>query len=75
MVSPFREGFVLTKLGICEVSRKNKNLAKISEFTVFDKNENVSSDTNNQIDIWAVMRENLSLGFLTSKTSLLGYRD
>ena len=33
VILPFREGFIFTKLRICEVSRKIK-LVKISEFTV-----------------------------------------
>ena len=33
VILPFREGFIFTKLRICEVSQ-NKVLAKISEFTV-----------------------------------------
>ena len=39
LISPFREGedFIFTKLCLCEVSRKNKPLAKISEFTVIKK--------------------------------------
>ena len=33
VILPFREGFIFTKLRMCEVP-KNKVLAKISEFTV-----------------------------------------
>ena len=40
MFSPFREGFIFEKLRIREVSQ-NKNLAKISEFTVKRLIENV----------------------------------
>ena len=34
MILPFREGFIFTKLRICELFRENKVLAKISKFTV-----------------------------------------